>query len=268
MEYEEAERLAIQDKPIPAEYKHPELKLIQGARNELEISTHKIRRFSGIGDDEFIELTAFLDGSIWVAQCSSEAEHVRLLREVEKLRGFSGAYMLVNGLLDPALSARYEQNRWVRAKNGRATDRDVRQLRSLYLDCDPVRPKGISSTDEQKAEARTVATQIREFLSGNLSPAAIGFGDSGNGYYILVALEPEPPTDTTSTKIQKLIKALGSKFGTPTVKLDASVFNPARLMPAPGTWKRKGRSTPERPHRLTSFACASTVVRIPLGELA
>lgn len=103
----------------------PSLCLVPGARGELELNTALVRRFLTIHPDEFIELTAFVENRIQVAQCNSESEHVRLLREAERIRGFNGSYMLVNGPLDPALGARYEANCWHKAWNGRATDRDI-----------------------------------------------------------------------------------------------------------------------------------------------
>jgi hypothetical protein len=47
------------------------------------------------------------------------------------------------------------------------------------------------------------------------------------------------------------------------------VFNPARLMAAPGTWKRKGAGSVTRPHRLTSFVCTHNApVPVPLEVIA
>ncbi|MGC4091382.1 MAG: hypothetical protein QM756_26590 [Polyangiaceae bacterium] len=244
------------------------LRLVQGDRGELELNTALVRRFLGIEANEFVELTAFVEGRIHVAQCHGEDEQVRLLREAETIRGFNGAYMLVNGPIDPSLSARYEQCQWQRAFNGRAADRDVRQLRAVFLDCDPVRPKGISSTDEQLHESCEVSNAVETWLADTLGgPAPIGHGCSGNGYFTLIAIEPVAPTAETTRRIADLLGLLNTKFGTPRVKIDTSVFNPARLMPAPGTWKCKGRDTAERPHRMTSFICRPNVVRVPLESL-
>jgi hypothetical protein len=96
---------------------------------------------------------------------------------------------------------------------------------------------------------------------------AVGRGDSGNGYFVLLALVPIEPSNETTVKISKLLGLLHRKFGRPGVKIDTSVSNPARLMPAAGTWKRKGWSTAERPHRITSFVCAETITRVPLEAL-
>lgn len=246
----------------------PHLRLVAGERNELETGTVVVRRFLGVGADEPIELTAFVEGRIHVAHARSQAEHLQLLREGDRLRGCNGLYQLVNGPMDRALLARYEPGRWHRAWNGRATDRDIGTLRAIFLDCDPIRPKGISSTDEQLRQAWTVADAIERWFADLLGDSlAIGHGCSGNGYFTLIAIEPVSPSPETTQRISKLLGLLNKKFGTSTVKIDTSVSNPARLMPAPDTWKCKGTSTDERPHRMTSFSCRSTVRRIPLEVL-
>jgi hypothetical protein len=236
---------------------------------ELEQSAATIRRFLGIGTAEPIELTAFCEGQIKVAHARSEAEHVRLLKETNTLRGFNGAYQLVNGPMDPDLLYRYEPGNWHKGWNGRATDRDIRGLRALFLDCDPIRPKGISSSETQLAEAWAVSEAVQGWFAemfGDASP--IGWGCSGNGYFTLVALEPMAPSQDTTKRISELLGLINKRFGTERVKIDTAVANAARLMPAAGTWKRKGFSSPERPHRKTAFHCADQVVRVPLEALA
>lgn len=246
----------------------PHLRLVEGQRGELELNTTVIRNFLEIGEAEPIELTAFVEGRIHVAHALSEADHVRLLREAEQIRGFNGAYQLVNGPIDPTLLARYETSKWHRAWNGRATDRDIQMLRAVFIDCDPVRPKGVSATDEQRREAWEASAAIEDWLGSKLTKSAIGHGSSGNGYFTLIALEPRAPSTETTTRIGRFLMLLNKKFGTSSVKIDISVANPARLMPAPGTWKRKGVNTPERPHRMTSFVCRPSVRRVPLEEIA
>lgn len=236
--------------------------------SEAELSTARVRSFLGIGCDEPIELTAFVEGRIRIAHARNVEEHVRLLREGDKLPGCNGIYQLVNGPMDPTLLYRYEPGKWHRAWNGRAADPHIGTIRAVFLDVDPVRVKGISSTDEQLNEARDTAKVIQSWLLDVLDAPAVGFGCSGNGFFLLVALEPVTPSAETTQRLSKLLGLLNRKFGNDRIKIDTSVVNPARLMPAPGTWKRKGRNTPERPHRQTTFECPGAVQRVPLEELA
>ena len=244
------------------------LRVVSGTRNELEVETAGVRRFLGIGAGEPIELTAFVEGRVHVAHARNAAEHLELLRQGDRLRGCNGVYQLVNGPMDPALLARYESGKWHRGWNGRATDRDIAALRAIFIDYDSIRPKGISATDTQLSEAWAVANDVESWFAEVLDgPLAIGHGCSGNGYFTLIALEPVIPTTATTQRISRLLGLLNKKFGTATVKIDTSVSNPARLMPAPGTWKRKGTNTAERAHRMTSFTCRSSVRRVPLEAL-
>jgi hypothetical protein len=175
--------------------------------------------------------------------------------------------MLVNGPVDPDLGYRYRRDVWQPANNGRATDKDIGTRRALFIDVDPIRPKGISSTDDQLNAACEVTHSMRDWLGTIVDRDAIGLGCSGNGFYLLVALAPEPDPNASTLGVARLLKAIGSKFGTESVKIDGAVSNPARLMSAPGTWKRKGIDAPERPHRLTTFSCCGTISRVPLKEL-
>jgi len=244
----------------------PNLRVVP--RDELSEQTARQRRFLGMANSEPTELTFFVEGRIWIAQVTNAAEHVRALRQAEQMRGFNGAYQLVNGPLVPELFARYEPNRVVRAWNGRANDTNIQSVRALFLDCDPVRIKGISATDAEKAAALEVTDRVVALLATKVPAEAIGRGDSGNGYFVLVALEPVEPSVALTTRISALLNALQRKFGTPTVKIDCAVANPARLMPAAGTWKRKGWDAPERPHRRTCFTCADVVERVAVEVLA
>lgn len=245
----------------------PHLQLVTEDRGYLEVATALVRRFLLIGENEPVELTFFNEGRISVAYATGSDHHARLLREGERRHGFNGAYQLVNGPIDPALLYRYEPNEIAKAWNGRATDRDIATRRAVFLDIDPVRPKGISATDEQLLEAQDVADHVQEFLAGIVGANAIGRGCSGNGVFLLVALEPRPVDPSDVGRISAFLKALHGSFGTAGVKIDSAVANPARLMPAPGTWKRKGRNAPERPHRQTSFSCRGQVDRVPLESL-
>jgi hypothetical protein len=262
----------------------PHLRVIPGGLGPIQINTALVRRFLGVAADEPIELTALAGKRVHVAHARNAAEHARLLRDSESIRGLTGIFMLVNGPMDPTLLHRYEPGGWHVANNGRATDRDIRGLRSFFIDVDVQRPKGISATDEELAMAGEVADRVEDFLAAALARVTpggglrcpdgvlrdyrpIGRGNSGNGVFLLVALEPCEPTTETTQQISGLLKLLNTRFGTEQVKIDASVSNPARLMPAPGTMKRKGTDTLERPHRRTMFSCCGNVVRVPIKEL-
>lgn len=236
--------------------------------HELALNTHHIRRFLGAPDDEKWELTCFVDGYPRVAHARDAEEHVRLLREAEGFRGFCGSYFCFNGPTDEQIFHRYPLGEWIgRGKIERVNDRHMLFRRAAFVDVDAERVKGVSSTDDEFARACEVAGRVREFLERVVGRNAIGFGASGNGSYLLVAIEPRPAVKDDTGRIRQLLELLNKEFAVPGVKVDCSVTNMARLMACPGTTKRKGRDAPERPHRRTSFCCCGDVTRVPLEAL-
>lgn len=245
----------------------PRFRVVAPDTGYLEVVTPIVRRFLGMPDDEPTELTFFAGKSIFVAHALDAENHVRLLQEGKNLRGFTGAYML-HAPIDRRVLARYEPNVIHRVLD-RVSDKEVTARRSAFIDIDVDRPKGISSTDDELKESCDVADRIESYLAQGLGgDGAIGRGCSGNGYFLLIALESRPVESTDNARISKFLDLLNRKFGIPgRIKIDKSVFNPARLMPSPGTWKRKGANTAERPWRRTSFCCRANVKRARLEDL-
>lgn len=247
-----------------------QLRLVRASdRGEIEVGTALLRRFLAVCSGETLELTFFLRGRPWVALATDQTEHIRLLHEAQQRRGFNGAYQLVNGPILTAVLHRYPLNQIDSAWNGRVADRDVNLRRAIYIDIDPIRPKGVSATDAEKQAAMETRGRVEEFLTRELGEAAaLGRGDSGNGSFILIAVEQPclAILDHTS-RVQRFLKLLAREFNTEHVQIDTSVANMARLMPCPGTWKRKGENTPERPHRRVYFSCAPTVRPVPFEAI-
>lgn len=156
----------------------------------------------------------------------------------------AGTYVTLNPAR-PDLVARAD-HRLVAAKAGGATkDAEVAARRWLLIDVDPVRPKGVSATDAEKAEASAVIDAARAHLAGLGWPAGL-LADSGNGYHAFYRVEL--PADD-GRLVERVLKALAARFDTPAATVDRAVANASRVVKLPMTWARKGDSTPERPHR-------------------
>lgn len=130
-----------------------------------------------------------------------------------------------------------------------AADADVIRRRWLLIDCDPIRPAGISSTDSEKEAARKTAIEVAKELQSRGWPDPI-FANSGNGWHLLYRIDL--PADDGGI-VQRCLHALAARFTSESVDIDKSVFNPARICKAYGCVSRKGDSTEERPHRRSSI---------------
>jgi hypothetical protein len=128
-------------------------------------------------------------------------------------------------------------------------DEDVTARRYLLIDVDPVRPKGVCATDDEKAAAIAVANEVRGYLAGKLpNPLTV---DSGNGVHLYYRL-PEPLPGGPAAPDDPLadtLHTLAARFDTPAATIDRTVYEASQIMRLPGTWNRKGPNTPDRPHR-------------------
>ena len=152
------------------------------------------------------------------------------------------------------------------------SDSDIERRRWLALDFDPVRPAGVSSTDEEKSAALLRAEEVRDHLRGEGWPEPV-VGDSGNGAHLLYRVDL--PNDPESSELVKgVLEALDFGFSDGAVEVDTAVANAARIWKLYGTTARKGDHTNERPHRRSALleapegAAAEVVGRDELEDAA
>jgi hypothetical protein len=161
----------------------------------------------------------------------------------------AGVYVILNRL-NPELLVRSNNHLSVRPRNT-TTDADIVQWRWLYIDLDPIRPAGISSSDREHKAALERAVQVREFLHECGWPEPIS-ADSGNGRHLLYRL-PVLELKHATELVKSCVKALSARFSDAVVNVDESTATPARLCKLYGTLTRKGDSTPDRPHRRSAI---------------
>jgi hypothetical protein len=174
---------------------------------------------------------------------------------LDSLPEVAGVYVTLN-TVDPALLSR-RANR-VKMNLGRmdptTSDLDIISRRWLPIDLDPVRPSGVSSTEEEHEAALVHAERIRAWLGEQGFPDPVT-ADSGNGAHLLYRIDL--PNDAESTDIVKgCLAVLDTLFSNENVSVDAANFNAARIWKLYGTTSKKGDNTPSRPHRQ---ACIITV---------
>jgi hypothetical protein len=136
------------------------------------------------------------------------------------------------------------------------SDVDILIRRWLLIDCDPKRPTGISSTDDEHALAIERAYDIEGILSEEGFPAPV-VADSGNGGHLLYLIHLANDDDAKRL-VEAVLATLSNRFSDPKVDIDRTVFNAARIVKAYGTVARKGEDSPGRPYRL------ARLLKIPL----
>jgi P4 family phage/plasmid primase-like protien len=177
-------------------------------------------------------------------------DHSKLAVELEELSGEVGAVYYTLNPVNPALLAR--ANNRIRAYATELTnDAPDSILRRAWLlvDCDPVRPAGVSSTVEEKRAAMQLVSEVRDYLKSLGWPDPL-IADSGNGYHLLYRIDL-PNKEESRKLLESVLKALAARFDTSAVKIDQKVFNASRITKAYGTMACKGDSIAERPHRVS-----------------
>jgi putative DNA primase/helicase len=230
-------------------------------------------RLQGATAGEWVEAQALHvpDGK-WTsnrfAHAPDSATLVGLLGQADTW-GAPGIYVIANRI-DPAVATRRASGTWHTAQKGEGTsDRDIRARAVFYVDVDVERPKGTSATDAQVLLAHDRAVEIYSALGGALGGTdPLGFGHSGNGRALFVALDFLPETAELRATVGGLLAAVRARFQGGGILIDVTVADAKRLVPAFGTMKRKGAAgIAEYPHRRTAIVVPERVRRIGLDEL-
>ena len=142
----------------------------------------------------------------------------------------------------------------------RSTDNDIRELRWLFIDLDPIRAAGYDkncTTDEELSTAHSLAKDIEAYLETyNILNPIVAM--SGNGYHLSYRLNHNNDVFDAADQNHKILSILDQKFSTERVCVDTAVANPGRIIKLYGTVSYKGnRRTPQRPPR------ASQIIHIP-----
>lgn len=268
------------------------LKELTSASTEgLASNLARFLEFLGWNNGEVLELqalevprqrTPWIDGGSYVAHSTTLPELVKLLEQGQNLGG-PGLYMILNQVT-PAIADRYApRTQWHRMSDRQGTsDSEILARRAVYIDLDADRPKGLSSVDKHIEQTFERAEFLSDILSRHIPSQALGWGHSGNGAALFIALKTVPCSDTTDRLVRAILVACKHLASDPDtfdshrirnderhlVAIDISVSDRKRLCPAFGTIKAKGPSgLPHRPHRRTAFICNKNTLRLNENEL-
>jgi hypothetical protein len=175
-------------------------------------------------------------------------------------------YVTINPT-NPRLIAR-ANNKFKKYAENTTSDADVARLNWLPADCDPPRPAGISSTDEEHAISIKKCKEIKQWLiDGQGWPAkAFVIVDSGNGGYLLARIELENKTKNADL-VKKCLEALDYLYSDETFHVDTTSANPARILRVPGTLNAKGDEVGDMRHRMAQILEAPDSYEVVPKEL-
>jgi hypothetical protein len=159
-----------------------------------------------------------------------------------------GIYITLNPV-EPTLLAR-SNNRIRKYARYSSSDENIALRRLMVIDVDPVRIKGIASTDAEHETAINRAKEIRRALSvdPDWRDKPI-LASSGNGAHLIYPY-PAPNSPQARDTLKTALLKLASQFSDGEAVVDAAMFNAARICRLYGTMARKGDPTPDRPHRI------------------
>ncbi len=165
--------------------------------------------------------------------------------------GARGIYHVLNPI-NPAVLAR-SPNTLTHYPKHLTGDNEIERRLWLFVDIDPVRPDGVSATQEEVdtavALAHDIEAKLREF--GFPSPV---LQSTGNGFalYYRVDLPNNADIDALVKRFYRGLNELlpGVDPSKPHAKIDLAVGNAARIVRCSHTLNRKGAPTADRPHRM------------------
>lgn len=130
-----------------------------------------------------------------------------------------------------------------------SSDPDITDYEYLFVDIDPDRPSGISSSAEELEAAKQTAAKVQAYLkTRGFSDPIIGM--SGNGYHLQYRINI-PNNQESRDLIERCLKVLASAFNDGIVKIDTGNFNPSRVCKLYGSLAQKGANTADRPYRFS-----------------
>jgi len=184
---------------------------------------------------------------------SDNFESLCLMSKIIEGLNHDGAYFTLQ-VIDPRLQGR--ANNRFKVAGLTTSDSNALFYRFLPLDCDPVRPSGVSSSDSELNEALALRDTVSEWIMENFHFPRPIKAMSGNGGHALFRLPDLPVNEENKAFIKNILEGLARKFNTDKVTIDTSVFNPARIWKLYGTTAQKGDELPAnqyreaRPHRM------------------
>lgn len=187
----------------------------------------------------------------------------KLLRPYVLSKRTKGIYFVINEV--PAELKARAANRLEEFATTTTADNAITSRRWLYVDLDPVRPSGISSTNEQVQQAIQLALEVTEWTrSQGLCEPILAM--SGNGAHLHFPISLSNNADSLAI-VSGVLRTLKEKFSDDVVNIDTTVSNAARICRLYGTFAHKGDNTADRPHRMARILSVPDYLRLKTGDV-
>lgn len=225
------------------------------------------RAFDLIVGDGTTELRAYnanTKSDSYIGTVSGYFDNVEsLIGGIDFIRRSPGLYITMNELHPGLITRAKNRVRTLRGKDPATSDVDVTRRKWLLIDCDPIRPSGISASEEEHDAAITRTFDIYDYLRAEGFPDPI-IADSGNGGHLLYRIDLPTKDDGL---VKGVLEYLSKEYSTNAVGVDTTVFNPSRIVKLYGTRAAKGENSEERPHRMAKIISAPTAPEVVPVEM-
>lgn len=168
--------------------------------------------------------------------------------------GVNGIYVTLNKVNPVLFSRRADRVKALSKKDATTSDADIVRRNFLPVDIDPIRPSGLSSSDDEHDYALLMAGRVADFLAG-LGFSEPVIADSGNGAHLLYRISL-PNDGDSGLLVKHCLEVLDALFSDGRAAVDKGNYNASRIWKLYGTTACKGDDTSDRPHRRSGIISA------------
>ena len=203
-------------------------------------------------NEPYVELRAIYPSGRVDAGFFDKDHHRDLVIAARNLNKVANIYITLNEI-DYENFIRNELNRIASYAKNLTKNEDIQTINFILVDLDPIRPSHTASTDEELELAKTLADEIKNYLSKrDWAEPVVAL--SGNGIHLIYHILEDECYCISNTKenvilVNQVLRVLDKKFSTDKIKIDTSVGKPGQITKLYGTTSIKGVSSKERPHR-------------------
>lgn len=204
-------------------------------------------------DGEIFEIRVLENKGTYSAYFNDIETALRQLKTLN-VEGKSNVYICLQKIKNACYS-RAQKDKFIKNATPTTGDTDIEGYNWLFIDLDPVRPSGTSSSEKELNYAKQKANAIILYLRNKKFREPI-VAISGNGVHLLYKIEFKNEK-TRIDLIKKFLETLHILFSDEKVDIDMKNYNPARICKLYGTMAEKGSNTKDRPYR------ESKIVKVP-----